>query len=300
MSGPGGRDGYIHMDDAQSLLRHGGKGDQRNRCAAQGHVPLDKVFPVWEEAFGGIHNKMDKPVFEVHTWEKLTPFYNIAKMIDLMTLFIKVMLVAIVLVSIMDVMIMAVYERIRKLELSPRLGLVPVKFFRSFLPRVSCWHCRYDGIMISLLAITGLRRPISFNFGQQRDYPPSIHYVAGNCFCRCLSSWYRGARQPATCLEGGQNGSDYRFTSRLRSIMKSMLFIVLTQLCLCCYLPHVGLAVDGTAILQQVDRKMQPESYEMYRKLINIEPDGKSKEFVLYTVKKGQDKMVALVLVPSQ
>ena len=44
---------------------------------------------------------------------------------------------------------------------------------------------------------------------------------------------------------------------------------------------------------------MQPESYEMYRKLINIEPDGSKKEFVLYTVKKGQEKMVALFLSPA-
>ncbi|MBB5346681.1 outer membrane lipoprotein-sorting protein [Desulfoprunum benzoelyticum] len=58
-------------------------------------------------------------------------------------------------------------------------------------------------------------------------------------------------------------------------------------------------ALDGTAILLQVDRKMQPESYEMYRKLINVEPDGKTKEYVLYTVKKGQDKMVALFLSPA-
>ncbi len=44
---------------------------------------------------------------------------------------------------------------------------------------------------------------------------------------------------------------------------------------------------------------MQPQSYEMYRKLINIEPDGKKKEFVLYTVKTGQDKMVALFISPA-
>src|SRR6056297_108502 len=58
-------------------------------------------------------------------------------------------------------------------------------------------------------------------------------------------------------------------------------------------------ALDGNAILRQVDANMQPESYEMYRKLINIEPDGSKKEFVLYTVKKGQDKMVALFLSPA-
>jgi outer membrane lipoprotein-sorting protein len=57
-------------------------------------------------------------------------------------------------------------------------------------------------------------------------------------------------------------------------------------------------ALDGDAILRQVDRKLNPESYEMYRKLINIEPDGRRKEFVLFSVKKGRDKMVALFLDP--
>ena len=61
----------------------------------------------------------------------------------------------------------------------------------------------------------------------------------------------------------------------------------------------LALALDGEAILKQVDRKLNPESYEMYRKLINIEPDGRKKEFVLFTVKKGRDKMVALFLEPA-
>jgi outer membrane lipoprotein-sorting protein len=60
----------------------------------------------------------------------------------------------------------------------------------------------------------------------------------------------------------------------------------------------VALALDGDEILRQVDRKLNPESYEMYRKLINIEPDGRKKEFVLFTVKKGNDKMIALFLDP--
>jgi len=57
-------------------------------------------------------------------------------------------------------------------------------------------------------------------------------------------------------------------------------------------------ALDGTALLAEVDRKLQPESYEMYRKLINVEPDGGKREYVLYTVKQGQDKMAALFLDP--
>jgi len=57
-------------------------------------------------------------------------------------------------------------------------------------------------------------------------------------------------------------------------------------------------ALDGNALLKQLDRNLEPESYEMYRKLINIEPDGRRKEYVLFTAKKGRDRMVALFLDP--
>ena len=57
--------------------------------------------------------------------------------------------------------------------------------------------------------------------------------------------------------------------------------------------------LDGTAILAQVDRNLTPDSYEMYRKLINQEPDGSRKEFVLYTAKQGRESMVALFLAPA-
>ncbi|PKN35538.1 MAG: outer membrane lipoprotein-sorting protein [Deltaproteobacteria bacterium HGW-Deltaproteobacteria-19] len=58
-------------------------------------------------------------------------------------------------------------------------------------------------------------------------------------------------------------------------------------------------ALDGPALLKQVDRNLNPESYEMYRKLINVEPDGKKKEFTLFSVKKGADKVAALFLAPA-
>ena len=62
---------------------------------------------------------------------------------------------------------------------------------------------------------------------------------------------------------------------------------------------QVAAAADGTDILMKVDRNLEPESYEMYRKLINIEPNGTRKEFVLYSAKKGRDKVAALFLAPS-
>lgn len=58
-------------------------------------------------------------------------------------------------------------------------------------------------------------------------------------------------------------------------------------------------AVDGQAILEKVDKNLTPESYEMYRKLINIEPDGTRKEYVIYTAKQGRDSVVGLFLEPS-
>jgi hypothetical protein len=76
-----------------------------------------------------------------------------------------------------------------------------------------------------------------------------------------------------------------------------MLRHTLTLLLIAIAAPTWGL--DGNAILQQVDRNLAPESYEMYRKLINQEPDGTRKEFVLYTAKKGRDSMMALFLSPA-
>jgi outer membrane lipoprotein-sorting protein len=67
---------------------------------------------------------------------------------------------------------------------------------------------------------------------------------------------------------------------------------------LCSILAWPAFAIDGTQLLQKVDRNLEPEAYEMYRKLINIEPDGTRKEFVLYSVKKGRDKLLALFLDP--
>jgi outer membrane lipoprotein-sorting protein len=58
-------------------------------------------------------------------------------------------------------------------------------------------------------------------------------------------------------------------------------------------------AIDGTQLLKAIDRNLNPESYEMYRKLINVEPDGRKKEYTLFSVKKGVDKVAALFLAPA-
>jgi outer membrane lipoprotein-sorting protein len=52
-------------------------------------------------------------------------------------------------------------------------------------------------------------------------------------------------------------------------------------------------------LLKQIDAKLQPFSYESYRKLINIESDGTQKEFVMYMIKKDKDKVISLFLEPK-
>ena len=76
--------------------------------------------------------------------------------------------------------------------------------------------------------------------------------------------------------------------------MKRLLWLIL----LCSVLPAAAVSRDGAQILQKVDRNLEPESYETFRQLIDIQPDGSKKEYVLYTVKKGRDKVVALFLSP--
>ena len=57
--------------------------------------------------------------------------------------------------------------------------------------------------------------------------------------------------------------------------------------------------IPGNQLLMKLDRNLNPQSYESYRKLINIEPDGRKREFVLLTVKKGADKVAGLFLSPA-
>lgn len=59
------------------------------------------------------------------------------------------------------------------------------------------------------------------------------------------------------------------------------------------------MAQDGNQLLKRIDEKLMPESYESYRKLINAEPNGRKKEFVFYTAKKGKDKVAMLYLSPA-
>ncbi|PKN30355.1 MAG: ABC transporter substrate-binding protein [Deltaproteobacteria bacterium HGW-Deltaproteobacteria-21] len=132
-TGPGGRDGYVHIDDAVEILRMEEKEISEIAVRLKDFDRLYEVFGILEGKLSGELNKQGKPVYEVHTWEQLSPFYNIARMIDMMTFFIKIMLVAVVLISIMNVMIMAVYERVREIGTIAAIGTLPMRILSMFL-----------------------------------------------------------------------------------------------------------------------------------------------------------------------
>ncbi|MCK4957726.1 MAG: ABC transporter permease [Candidatus Cloacimonetes bacterium] len=153
--GPTGKYGYIHFDDAKSILRMDEMEVSEVAIRLKNFNDLEKVYSILNEKLGSIKNKNDKPIFEIHTWEKLSPFYSIANMIDMMSLFIKIILIGIVLVSIMNVMIMAVYERTKEIGSISAMGTLPSKIRLMFLFEGLFLgiYGSIIGIIISLIAI---------------------------------------------------------------------------------------------------------------------------------------------------
>ncbi|MBI5521181.1 MAG: outer membrane lipoprotein-sorting protein [Desulfarculus sp.] len=77
------------------------------------------------------------------------------------------------------------------------------------------------------------------------------------------------------------------------------LIVPLSVLAVLLTLPAAAQALSGPEILQAVDAKLQPGDLELYRKLINIEPDGTKKEYTYWFLRKDKDKIVTLFLAPA-
>ncbi len=170
-TGPGGRDGYVHIEDAMELLRMTEMEVSEVAIRLKDFDNLAAMTDTLETLLAGEVNKQGKPVFEVHNWEKLSPFYNIARMIDVMTLFIKLMLIAIVLISIMNVMIMAVYERIREIGTIAAIGTQPGKILSMFVIEGLCLGVlgAVSGCIlgVGIVSLINMAK-ITFDFGQQQ------------------------------------------------------------------------------------------------------------------------------------
>ena len=131
--GPQGKEGYMHIKDAQSLLRMEKPEVIEIALRINNFDKLDMVYMDLKSSLAKFINKKGKPAFEIHTWEELSPFSNIAKMIDFMTITMKLIMIAIVLISILNVMMMSVYERVREIGTMSAIGTAPGKIMGLFL-----------------------------------------------------------------------------------------------------------------------------------------------------------------------
>lgn len=169
-TGPGGRDGYLHIEDAMEILRMEEIEISEVAVRLKDFGQLHAVHQRLSKLLAEEKNPQGQILFDVHTWEKLSPFYNIASMIDIMTFFIKLMLIAIVLISIMNVMIMAVYERVREIGTMAAIGTLPRKILALFVLEGFSMGIvgAFVGSILSAIAIHALQlAKISFDFSRQ-------------------------------------------------------------------------------------------------------------------------------------
>lgn len=251
MSGPGGRDGYLHIDDARELLRLADEEAEAEVLDRHAFLPpdikaalaqekhkeqwligpasepttqagqaagqiglvketqalfkakgwgrpaevseiairlkdtstLNETVAKLDAAVAALKNKKGESIFQVHPWEQFVPFAKIADMIDIMTLFIKIILVSVVLISIMNVLIMAVYERIREIGTISAIGTPPSKILWLFLSEGFLLGVLGTaiGTVISLVTIYALNvSTVSIAFGRQENIILAPTIAAGD------------------------------------------------------------------------------------------------------------------------
>jgi putative ABC transport system permease protein len=140
--GPSGKDGFIHMDDARELLQIKGNEISEIAVRVSESDALDRVYRELEAELATMTNPKGKPMFEIHTWESLVGFSSIAQIVDLLIIVVRGVLGVIVLVSILNVMLMSVYERIPEVGTIASIGTSPAKIRLLFLAvwwESECW-----------------------------------------------------------------------------------------------------------------------------------------------------------------
>ncbi len=164
--GPGGKDGYMHIDDAKTLLRMDGAEIVEIAVHLEDFGQLSAVFSELKRTM-----LSDEAGIELHTWEQLSPFASIARIVDLLIFMVRFILISIVLVSILNIMTMSVYERISEIGTLAAMGTRPARILLMFLAEGFAMGLlsTVAGVIIgigslSLMTLT----PIVFTFGMMQ------------------------------------------------------------------------------------------------------------------------------------
>ena len=172
--GPAERAGYL----AETRLLYADQGWGRPSEVSEIAIRLKEparqaaVLTELEAQLADLKNRRGLAIFQLHPWEKFVPFSKIAAMIDLMTLFIQIILVSVVLISIMNVLVMAVYERIREIGTMSAIGTRPERVLALFLSEGLLLGMlgTLFGLAVSLGTVAVLNSvTLTFSFGRQEN-----------------------------------------------------------------------------------------------------------------------------------
>jgi putative ABC transport system permease protein len=178
VTSPSGRDGYVHIEDAMSLLRMDAPEISEIAVRLRDFDRLDPATSRIRSVLREAQTAGQVGPIEVHTWEGLSPFYNVAVLIDVLVMAATVGLIAIVLISVMNVMLMSVYERVKEIGTLAAMGTMPRTILSMFvLEGVSLGAL---GILIGNVLATAAILLIAaigptFNFGRQTGLVLSPH-----------------------------------------------------------------------------------------------------------------------------
>jgi len=172
LTGPSGRDGYIHLDDAKELLRIYGPEINEVAIRLKERTNLKNVSNMLNQKLQTVSNEEDKPVLELHTWDQLSPFSTIATIVDLLIYIVKIILISIVLISILNVMMMSVYERVSEIGTISAIGTLPSKILWLFVAEGFLLGL-FSAIVGNIISVLGLflinLAEFHFSFGRMKD-----------------------------------------------------------------------------------------------------------------------------------
>jgi len=216
--GPSGRDGYIHIEDARNLLRI--DGDEINEIAIRLRAPgrLDAAQEAMARKLEAFVNPKGMQTFELHTWADLSPFSNIAIIVDVLIATVKIVLISIVLVSVLNVMMMAVYERVREIGTIAAIGTLPSRIMGLFLAEgfLLGLVSTIIGVLVGVGGLLAINvSGFHFSFGRMKHIPLKVSIapeellvaaliVVGVALFSSLQPAYKASRlEPVEALRKG-------------------------------------------------------------------------------------------------